>query len=60
VSEILRHVRQQNTDVVAAQTSAENAAALGLYRSLGFEQVDSATLYRLPAELASRSRFPAA
>ncbi len=49
VGEILRHVREQNTDILAAQTSAENAAALGLYASLGFEVVDSSTLYRLPA-----------
>ena len=56
VAEILRHVRHQNTDVLSAQTSSENAPALSLYRSLGFEPVDVATLYRLPAVLAERSR----
>lgn len=55
VGEVLRLVRDQNTDVLTVQTSAENAPALGLYSSLGFEPVDSATLYRLPADLAGRS-----
>ena len=35
------------------QTSAANRAALSLYVSLGFQTVDHATLYRLPAD-----RFP--
>ena len=49
VAEIMRRVREQNTDVISTQTSAENLPALGLYASLGFDPVDSATLYRLPA-----------
>ncbi|MDB5352530.1 MAG: acetyltransferase [Planctomycetota bacterium] len=57
VAEILRHVRHQNTDVLTAQTSVENTAALALYHSLGFEPVESSTLYRLPAEVAERSRI---
>ncbi len=55
VTEVMRRTREQNTDVLSTQTSAENAPALALYASLGFEPVDSATLYRLPAELAGRS-----
>ena len=56
VAEIIRRARSQSTEVLTVQTSTENAPALGLYASLGFEQVDSTTLYRLPAELAGRSR----
>lgn len=56
VAEILRQVRAQNTDILTVQTSSENAPARALYASLGFEPVDTATLYRLPAELAARSR----
>ena len=56
VGEILRRVRDQNTDILTTQTSAENTAALGLYQGLGFEPVETATLYRLPGNLADRSR----
>ncbi len=44
---------------VAVSTSSENQAALGLYTSLGFQTVDQATLYRLPAllERASLARL---
>ncbi len=56
VVECLKHARQQMTDVLSVQTSTENQAALGLYRRLDFQQVDTATLYRLPAELSERSR----
>ena len=55
VAEILRHARTQFVDVVAVQTSATNTPALTLYHGLGFEQVDTATLYRLPATLLGRS-----
>lgn len=55
VGEILRRVRDQNIDVLTVQTSSENLPALVLYKSLGFEPVDTATLYRLPADVASRS-----
>ncbi|MEO6807780.1 MAG: GNAT family N-acetyltransferase [Isosphaeraceae bacterium] len=55
VAEILRHARTQFVDVVAVQTSATNTPALTLYHALGFEQVDTATLYRLPAALLGRS-----
>ena len=51
IAEIMRRARDQNTDILATQTSAENLPALALYASLGFEKVDTATLYRLPAEV---------
>ncbi len=56
VIECLKHARQQHTDVLSVQTSVENHPALGLYRGLDFDQVDTATLYRLPADLSGRSR----
>jgi ribosomal protein S18 acetylase RimI-like enzyme len=56
VSEVLRHARSQLADLVTAQTSAANEPALALYHLLGFEQVDTATLYRLPADQLDRSR----
>jgi RimJ/RimL family protein N-acetyltransferase len=55
VSEILRHVRGRTTDVISVQTSSTNTAALALYRSIGFAPVETATLYRLPADLCGRS-----
>lgn len=58
VIECLKHARQQRTDVLSVQTSTENLAAVGLYQGLDFQQVDTATLYRLPAELSERSRTP--
>jgi ribosomal protein S18 acetylase RimI-like enzyme len=48
IGEILRHCRNQWGEFVSVQTRSTNAAAIGLYRSLGFEPVDSATLYRRP------------
>ena len=56
VIECLKHAKQQRTDVLSVQTSMENQAALGLYRGLDFQQVDTATLYRLPGDLLERSR----
>lgn len=56
VAEIVRRARSQGSDILTVQTSSENAPALALYASLGFEPIDSTTLYRLPAELAGRSR----
>jgi ribosomal protein S18 acetylase RimI-like enzyme len=55
VSEVFRYAREQFAEVVAVQTAETNVAALGLYRSLGFEPVDTAVLYRLPNELMGRS-----
>ncbi len=40
---------------VAVQTPSASAPALALYQSLGFVPVETTTLYRLPAELTSRT-----
>ena len=48
VDEVLRESRRQQTDGVWVQVGATNDAALGLYRGLGFEPVDTSTLYRRP------------
>ena len=48
VGEILRHDREQMVGVVTVQTETTNVAALALYRSLGFQAVETGTLYRLP------------
>ena len=48
VGEILRRAREQANAVVAVQTGATNTAAVGLYKSLGFQPVETATLYRRP------------
>jgi ribosomal protein S18 acetylase RimI-like enzyme len=55
VAEIIRRARNVSSEILTVQTSSENGPARDLYASLGFEQVDSTTLYRLPAELAGRS-----
>ena len=48
IGEVLRHCRNQWAEVVSVQTRSTNRPALGLYQSLGFEVVDSSTLYRRP------------
>ena len=48
IGEILRHCRNQWGEVVSLQTRSTNEAGLALYESLGFEAVDTATLYRRP------------
>jgi ribosomal protein S18 acetylase RimI-like enzyme len=48
VSEIVRRARENHVSSVAVQTAATNAPALGLYRSLGFQQIEEATCFRLP------------
>jgi GNAT superfamily N-acetyltransferase len=48
VNEILRQARAQDTAVAAVQTGSTNDAALGLYQSVGFQPVETATLFRLP------------
>ena len=48
VGEILRRVRGEWIDVVSVQTAQTNSAAVALYQALNFDQVESATLYRLP------------
>ncbi|MEW4568261.1 GNAT family N-acetyltransferase [Tautonia sp. JC769] len=47
IREVIRYHIQRGIHAIAVQTRAANAAALGLYQSLGFEPVDEATLYRL-------------
>lgn len=49
VSEIFRRARDNLVDLVEVQTSATNNPALSLYASLGFQPIDEATLFRLPA-----------
>lgn len=48
VSEILRQSKGNWTDAVSVQTRSTNLAALNLYESLGFQRVETSTLYRLP------------
>jgi ribosomal protein S18 acetylase RimI-like enzyme len=55
VAEILRQARNDMVALVDVQTGATNAPALALYSSLGFDPVESAVLYRLPARLAAHS-----
>jgi ribosomal protein S18 acetylase RimI-like enzyme len=43
---LLRHVQEQFFSVVEVQANESNAAALALYRGLGFEQVDTGHTYR--------------
>jgi ribosomal protein S18 acetylase RimI-like enzyme len=50
MGEILKLAREQVVAVVAVQTGAANTAALGLYETLGFQPVETATLYRRPGE----------
>jgi ribosomal protein S18 acetylase RimI-like enzyme len=52
VADILRRARENMVTRVAVQTSSTNQPALALYVSLGFEAVEEATLYRLPADRA--------
>ena len=54
IGEILRHARSQLIEVVSLQTGETNAAALALYEAIGFARVDTATLYRLPADQGTR------
>ena len=51
VSEIFRRASENRVDSVAVGTAATNGPALALYASLGFQRVEEATCFRLPAEL---------
>jgi GNAT superfamily N-acetyltransferase len=51
VAAILSRARESGVAAVSVQTSSANQPALSLYASLGFQPVNEATLYRLPAEL---------
>ena len=55
VSEILRRARENHVELVAVGTAATNAPALALYDSLGFQQVEEATCFRLPGGPGSGS-----
>jgi ribosomal protein S18 acetylase RimI-like enzyme len=50
VGDVFRQARENMVTRVAVQTSSTNEPALALYASLGFEPVEEATLYRLPAD----------
>jgi ribosomal protein S18 acetylase RimI-like enzyme len=58
VAEVARHCRDQLTELLCAQTDQTNEGALALYGSLGFEPVDQATLYRLPADVRPADPAP--
>jgi ribosomal protein S18 acetylase RimI-like enzyme len=58
VSEIFRHARESLVSLIEVQTSETNQAAMSLYASLGFQPIDQATLYRLPAHCFERTRMP--
>jgi ribosomal protein S18 acetylase RimI-like enzyme len=46
--QLMRHLRDQYFTRVEAQVPAGNESALGLCRSLGFEQVDTGVVYQRP------------
>lgn len=46
VSELLARLCDEGIELVEVQTMQRNQAAVGLYRSLGFEQVDEGVIYR--------------
>jgi ribosomal protein S18 acetylase RimI-like enzyme len=49
IAEIFRRARENLVDLVQVQTASTNHPALSLYASLGFQPLDEATLFRLPA-----------
>ena len=51
--EILRHARSEMLSVVSLQTNSTNAPALALYQSVGFQPVETATLFRRPGAVDS-------
>lgn len=56
VAEVMRHSREQLSELLVAHTPESNLAAQALYAGLGFEQVEATTTFRLPAALGERSR----
>ena len=58
VTEIFRRARENLVSLVQVQTSSTNQAAMSLYQTLGFQPIDQATLYRLPAHCTERTRLP--
>jgi ribosomal protein S18 acetylase RimI-like enzyme len=57
VTEIFRRARENLVSLVQVQTSSTNQAAMSLYETLGFQPIDHATLYRLPAHCIERTRI---
>jgi GNAT superfamily N-acetyltransferase len=55
VREIMREARNRMIDVLSVQSAATNHPALALYESVGFHRLETATLYRLPADKMGRS-----
>ncbi len=53
VVECFRHAREQHGDLLCVQADSENVTAVRLYQSLGFEMIEHATLYRLPAGMGA-------
>jgi len=49
LGESFRQLQAQGVTLVEVQIPQDNAAALGLYLKLGFEEVDRATVFRKPA-----------
>lgn len=47
IREVIRHHAARGIHALAVQTREANEPALGLYRSLGFEEVEESILYRL-------------
>lgn len=47
---MLKHLREQQIEIVELQTMERNDSARGLYESLGFQQVDTGRAYRLPRQ----------
>ncbi|WZP00432.1 GNAT family N-acetyltransferase [Isosphaeraceae bacterium EP7] len=55
VREIMREARNRMIDILCVQTTSTNHPALALYESIGFHRLETATLYRLPADKMGRS-----
>jgi ribosomal protein S18 acetylase RimI-like enzyme len=60
---IMQYLQDQYFGLIEAQTLAGNLATLGLYRCLGFEQVDAGRVYRkdespAPASASERNVLP--
>ena len=46
LTSVLRYLQDQYFGIVEGQTAEDNQPAIGLLRSLGFEQIDRGHLYR--------------
>jgi ribosomal protein S18 acetylase RimI-like enzyme len=52
---MLKHLREQNLELVELQTMSRNEAARGLYEGLGFQRVDAGRAFRLAAPVDTAS-----